>query len=239
MIDLYTVPTPNGHKISIMLEECGLPYRVIPGSMTKGDQFKPEYLAINPNSKFPALIDHDPIGGGAPITVFETGAMLIYLADKTGRFLPREPARHYEVLQWLMWQMAGFGPMHGQAHHFIRYAPEHHEYPTTRYLREAVRLLNVLDGHLKARDFIAAGEYTIADMAVWPWARSIAIIDLDMARWPNIKSWFDAIAERPAVQTGRKVINEHVYNLPPGLRPSLTPEQWSNMFGDEQHRRRV
>jgi GST-like protein len=239
MIDLYTVATPNGHKVSIMLEECGLKYNVLPQSIRDGDQFRPDFLKLNPNGKFPALVDHDPIGGGAPITVFESGAMLIYLADKTQRFLPREPRKYYDVMQWLMWQMAGFGPMHGQAHHFIRYAPEHHEYPTKRYMGQALRIMNVLDGHLKDRDYVAAGEYTIADMAIWPWVRSIRIIELEMSDWPHIRRWFDRIYQRPAVAIGKQVINEKVYHSPPADRQRLPPEWWSNMFGENQHKRRA
>jgi GST-like protein len=238
MIDLYTVPTPNGHKVSIMLEEVGLPYNVIPCSIRAGDQFKPDFLKINPNGKFPAIVDRDPVGGGAPLSVFESGAILIYLADKSGRLLPREPRKHHDTMQWLIWQMAGLGPMHGQAHHFVRYAPEHHAYPTERYMGQAIRLLNVLDVHLDGREYIAAGEYTIADIACWPWVRSIRIIDLKMSDFPNVQRWYERIEARPAVQRGKKVIDEDVYSSPPAERRRLPPEWWSNMFGDNQIMRR-
>jgi len=239
MIDLYTVATPNGHKISIMLEEVGLPYNLIAKSIAKGDQFQPDFLKIGPNGKFPALVDNDPVGGGAPISVFETGAMLIYLADKSGMLLPREPHKYYDTMQWLMWQMAGLGPMHGQANHFVRYAPEHHEYATVRYMRESIRLLNVLDGHLQGRDWIAAGEYTIADIACWPWVRAIRLIDLDLADFPNIKRWYERMEARPAVERGKKVINDLVYGGKPMERRQLNAEHWSWMFGEEQHKKRA
>jgi GST-like protein len=238
LITLYSVATPNGHKVSIMLEETGIPYKLIPCSIRAGDQFKPDFLKISPNNKFPAMIDDDPIGGGEPISMFESGAILIYLADKAGKLLPREPHRYYETLKWLMWQMAGLGPLHGQAHHFVRYAPEHHEYATQRYVKEAIRLVNVLERHLADREWIAAGEYTIADIACWPWVRSIRIINLEMASFANVKRWFERIAERPAVQIGKKVIDEDVYNSPPGERRKLPAEWWANMFGDNQHGRR-
>jgi GST-like protein len=236
MITLYTVPTPNGHKVTIMLEEIGLPYTVVPCSIRAGDQFKPDFLKISPNNKFPAMIDDDPIGGGAPLSLFESGAILIYLADKSGRLLPREPRKHYDVLKWLMWQMAGLGPLHGQAHHFVRYAPEHHDYATARYMKEAVRLMSVLEGQLDGRDWIAADEYSIADIACWPWVRSIRIINLAMSDFPNVARWFERVGQRPAVQIGRKVIDEDVYNSPSAERRILPPEWWSNMFGENQHR---
>jgi GST-like protein len=238
MIELYTVPTPNGHKVSIMLEEIGAAYTVVPCSIRAGDQFKPEFLKLNPNAKFPVLVDHQPAGGTQQLAVFESGAILIYLADKSGLLFPRDPAKHYDTLQWLMWQMAGLGPMHGQAHHFVRYAPEHHEYATQRYMGQAVRLLNVLEGHLTDRNYVAAGEYTIADIACWPWVRSIKIIGLDLADFPNLKRWFDVIEARPAVQRGKKIIDEEVYKSPPNERRQLPPEWWSNMFGENQLRRR-
>jgi GST-like protein len=237
MIDLYSVPTPNGHKVSIMLHEIGAAYNLIPRSIRAGHQFEPEFLKINPNGKFPAIVDHDPPGGGDPLSVFESGAILVYLARKSGQLLPEDPRKHSDVIQWLMWQMAGLGPFHGQAHHFVRYAPEHHEYATMRYMGQAVRLLNVLDGHLKDRDYIAAGEYSIADIACWPWVRSIRIINLDMNDFPNLKAWFHRIEQRPAVQTGKKVIDEDIYNSPAAERRILPPEWWSNMFGENQHKK--
>ena len=170
MIDLYTWPTPNGHKIHIMLEECGLPYNVIPIDIGAGDQFDPEFLKISPNNKMPAMVDRDG-PDSEPISMFESGAILIYLAEKTGKLLPREPRRRYATLQWLMFQMGSIGPMLGQAHHFLQYAPEDIEYARNRYRNEANRLYGVLDGRLGESPFVAGDDYTIADIAIWPWTR--------------------------------------------------------------------
>lgn len=228
MIDVYFTPTPNGHKVSIMLEEVGLPHQLLAMDMLKGDHLTPEYRRINPNGRLPAIVDHDPIGGGAPLPVFESGAILLYLAEKTGQLLPTDPRRRSQAQQWLMWQMASFGPMQGQAHHFIRYAPEGQVYPVERYRNETIRLLNVLEGRLSEAQYLAV-EYSIADIAAWPWARAVRAIGLDLEDYPAVKRWWDIIAERPAVQRGTDVKN--AANLS-SARPVLTEEQWSNLFGE-------
>jgi len=240
MIELHSVGTPNGHKVSIMLEEVGLDYEVIPYDIFSGDQFTPEFLALNPNNKLPVIVDTDPIGGGEPIVVFETGAILVYLADKTGRFLSTEPRARTQALQWLMWQMAGLGPMHGQAHHFIRYAPAgiDNTYATARYRDEAVRLLDVMERRLSEADCLA-GDYSIADMACWPWVRATALIDLTLDPWPNIRRWFDAIGARPAVETGANIINDFRKRIVSSAKVPMTEAQWSVLFGDRQHGREV
>jgi GST-like protein len=229
MIDVHFVPTPNGHKVSIMLEEVGLPYRLIPYDMLAGDHLKREFRAINPNARLPAILDHDPIGGGAPFAVFESGAILLYLSEKCGgAFMPADPRRRSLTQQWLMWQMAGFGPMHGQAHHFIRYAPEGQDYGVARYSNEAKRLLAVLNRRLGEAEYMAE-DYSIADMAVWPWVRATRAIAMPLDDYPNVVRWFAAVGERPAVIRGTEVKNAP--NLS-SLRPTLTPEAWSNLFGE-------
>jgi GST-like protein len=208
MIELYTWPTPNGHKVHIMLEETGLPYNVHPIDISAGDQFDPEFLKISPNNKMPAIVD--PEGpGGEPISLFESGAILIYLAEKTGRFLPEEPRARYETLQWLMWQMGGLGPMLGQTHHFRQYAPEQIPYAVDRYTNEARRLYNVADRRLGETRFLAGDDYTIADIASFPWTRSHERQGIDLKDHPNVERWFDEIAARPAVERGVKVLAEH------------------------------
>ena len=203
MIDLYTWSTPNGRKVSIMLEEVGLPYQVRPIDITKGEQFSPDYVAINPNSKIPAIVD--PYGpGGGPITLFESGAILVYLAEKTSRFLPSEPRGRYEVLQWLMFQMGGIGPMFGQTHHFRRFAPEPVPYAIERYTKETTRLYGVLESRLAQAEYVA-GAYSIADMAIWPWTVRHDWQDIDLADFPNVRRWSESIAARPAVQRGMAV----------------------------------
>jgi GST-like protein len=228
MIDVHFVPTPNGHKVSIMLEEVGLRYRLIPYDMLGGGHLTPEFRRINPNAKLPAIVDHDPIGGGAPLSVFESGAILLYLSEKTGKLTPADPRRRAGAQQWLMWQMAGLGPMHGQAHHFIRYAPEGQDYGVRRYGAEARRLLAVLDRRLGEADYLAE-EYSIADIAAWPWVRATRAIEMSLEPFAHIRRWFAAIDARPAVQAGSAVRN--TANLS-SLRPVLTPEQWSNLFGE-------
>ena len=231
MIDLYTWPTPNGHKIHIMLEETGTPYRVHPIDIGKGDQFQPEFLRISPNNKMPAMVDPDG-PDGKPISVFESGAMLIYLASKTGRFLPADLRNKWSTLQWLMFQMGGVGPMLGQAHHFMIYAPEKIEYAMSRYAKEANRLYGVLDRRLAESRFIACGEYTIADMAIFPWLRSYKNQGVEIEEYPHVKEWFDGINERPAVQRALEVLKDARRAGP------LTPEQRANYFGDKQYAKR-
>ena len=208
MIDLYTWPTPNGHKIHIMLEETGLPYEVHAIDISAGDQFDPAFLKISPNNKMPAIVDQEG-PDGAPISLFESGAILIYLAEKTGRFLPQAPRQRYTVLQWLMWQMGGIGPFLGQAHHFIRYAPEEIPYAKQRYINEAKRLYGVADKRLGEARFLAGEDYTIADIACWPWMRYPDRQGVDRDDYPNFVRWFDEIAARPAVQRGVQVLSEH------------------------------
>ena len=204
MIDLYTWSTSNGRKASIMLEELGADYTVHPIHIGKGDQFTPEYLAINPNGKIPAIVDSDG-PGGAPITIFESGAILIYLAEKYGRFLPAEPVARMEVIQWLMFQMGGIGPIFGQVHHFLRAAKEKVPYGIERYGTEARRLYGVLDRRLDGRDHLAGDGYSIADIATWPWVLRHEWQQVDLADYPNVKRWFDAIGSRPAVQRGIQI----------------------------------
>ena len=227
MIEVYFTPTPNGHKVSIMLEETGVAHRLIKMDMLKGEHLTAEYRRSNPNGRLPAIVDHEPIGGGAPLPVFESGAILLYLAEKSGQLLPADPRRRSQAQQWLMWQMASFGPMQGQAHHFIRYAPEGQTYPIERYRNETIRLLNVLNGRLDEADYLA-GEYSIADIAVWPWALAVRAIGLSLDDYPAVKRWFDAIAKRPAVIAGTDERN--TANLA-SARPVLSEEQWSNLFG--------
>ena len=198
MIDLHYWTTPNGHKITIFLEEAGLPYRIVPCRIGQGDQFKPDFLAISPNNRIPAIVDHEPVGGGAPISVFESGAILLYLAEKTGRFLPADPHGRVEVTQWLFWQMAGLGPMAGQNHHFSNYAPEKLPYAINRYVSETNRLYGVLNRRLADRPFIA-GTYSIADMAAYPWIVPYKNQGQSLEDFPHLKRWFEAIRYRPAV----------------------------------------
>ncbi|NMG66468.1 glutathione S-transferase family protein [Azoarcus indigens] len=204
MITLYTWSTPNGYKVSIALEELGLPYEVRPINITRDEQFAPEFLAINPNNKIPAIVDSDG-PGGRPITLMESGAILIYLAEKSGRLLPQDARERYEVLQWLMFQMGGIGPMLGQAHHFLRFAPERLPYPMERYGKEARRLYSVLESRLANRDWLAGSSYSIADIATFPWIGRHEWQGISLEDYPAVNRWFQAIAARPAVERGRKV----------------------------------
>jgi len=198
MIDLYYWTTPNGHKVTIFLEETGLEYKIVPVNISKGDQFKPEFLEISPNNRMPAIVDHAPAGGGAPVSVFESGAILLYLAEKTGRFIAGDLRGRVEVLQWLFWQMGGLGPMLGQNHHFNLYAPQKIPYAIDRYVNETSRLYQVLDNRLADREFMA-GPYSIADMASYPWIVPWKRQQQDIELFPNLKRWFEAIRARPAV----------------------------------------
>ena len=203
MIDLYTWTTPNGRKVSIMLEETGLKYGVFPIDIAKNQQFADDFVRINPNSKIPAIVDRDG-PGGKPFPLFESGAILIYLADKTGKFLPTEPVAHYQTLQWLMFQMGGVGPMFGQTHHFLRAAPEKVQYCIDRYTKETRRLYGVMDGHLKQNQYLA-GEYSIADIATYPWVARHEWHLVNLGDFPNVKRWYDVIGARPAVKKGMAV----------------------------------
>jgi GSH-dependent disulfide-bond oxidoreductase len=205
MIEVYSWATPNGHKVHIMLEECGLPYRVHAIDIGAGDQFKPEFLAISPNNKIPAIVDPDG-PDGQPISLFESGAILLYLAGKTGRLLPSTTRAKYEVLEWLMFQMGGVGPMLGQAHHFRLYAPEKIAYAIERYSNEAKRLYGVMNQRLANNKYLGGPEYSIADIAVFPWLRSWKNQGIDWADHPHLKGWFDEIAHRPAVMRGVEVL---------------------------------
>lgn len=197
MIDLYYWTTPNGHKITIFLEEVGLPYKIIPVNIGAGDQFKPEFLQISPNNRIPAIVDNEPVNGGAPISVFESGAILLYLAEKTGQLIPQEVRGRVEVLQWLFWQMGGLGPMAGQNHHFSTYAPEKIEYAINRYVKETGRLYAVLDKRLADREFVA-GDYSIADIAAYPWIVPYERQSQKLEDFPNLQRWFETIKARPA-----------------------------------------
>jgi GSH-dependent disulfide-bond oxidoreductase len=205
MIDVYSWATPNGHKVHIMLEETGLDYRVHPIDIGAGDQFAPAFLKISPNNKIPAIVDQDG-PGGQPLALFESGAILVYLAEKTGRFLPADPVGRYTTLEWLMFQMGGIGPMLGQAHHFRLYAPEKIDYAINRYTNEAQRLYNVMDKRLGETAYLAGDDYTIADIAAFPWTRSWQNQGITLDALPNVKRWHEAIAARPAVQRGVEVL---------------------------------
>ena len=198
MIDLHYWPTPNGHKVTMFLEEVGLPYTIKPVNIGKGEQFNPDFLAIAPNNRMPAIVDHEPQGGGEPVSLFESGAILLYLAEKTGRFIASDPRGRAEVLQWLFWQMGGLGPMLGQNHHFSQYAPEKIPYAIERYVKETNRLYGVLDRRLADREFVAGPDYSIADMASYPWIVPWEKQGQNLDDFPNLKRWFTAIAERPA-----------------------------------------
>jgi GST-like protein len=230
MIDLYTWPTPNGHKIHIMLEETGQAYRVHPINIGAGDQFKPEFLKISPNNKMPAMIDSDG-PDGKPISMFESGAILLYLASKTGQFLPEDLRERWSVLQWLMFQMGSVGPMLGQAHHFLAYAPEKIPYAMRRYTNEANRLYGVMDRRLAESKFIACDEYTIADIAIMPWLRSYKNQGVEMDEYPHVKPWFDGIAARPAVQRGVAVLAD-------SRKGVMDDKAKEILFGATQYQRR-
>jgi GSH-dependent disulfide-bond oxidoreductase len=201
MIDAWYWPTPNGWKISIALEEMELPYRVIPVNIGRGQQFEPDFLAISPNNRMPAIVDHDPEDGGAPVSVFESGAILVYLAEKTGRFMPADVRGRTCVLEWLMFQMGGVGPMFGQAGHFRFYAPEPVPYGKERYYNEMLRLYGVLDRRLAEHDYIA-GDYSIADMAIWPWVITYKRQEVKLEEFPNVRRWYKQLQSRPALRRG-------------------------------------
>ena len=227
MIDFHYWPTPNGHKVTLFLEEAGLDYTLHPVNIGKGDQFKPEYLAISPNNKMPAIVDHAPADGGEPQSVFESGAILLYLAEKTGTFLPANPRERIETLEWLFWQMAGLGPMTGQYGHFNVYAPEKMPYAIERYTNEANRLLQVLDTRLKGRDFIAGDAYSIADMATYPWIGVYDKAPIDMTPYPEVQRWHAAIKARPA--TARAYAKAKEVN--PDAGKAMSDEEKKLLFG--------
>lgn len=229
MIDLYYWTTPNGHKITMFLEEAGLPYRLIPVHIGKGEQFQPDFLKIAPNNRIPAMVDTAPADGGAPLSLFESGAILLYLADKTGQFIPADLRGRNEALQWLFWQMGGLGPMAGQNHHFGTYAPEKLPYAIERYVKETARLYAVLDRHLADRDFIVNGHYSIADMACYPWIVPHERQQQRLEDFPNLKRWFDAIAARPATQRAYARAQE----VNPAGAPTVNDESRKLLFGQD------
>ena len=234
MIKVYSWPTPNGHKVHVMLEECGLrlgrDWEAIPIDIGAGDQFKPDFLALSPNNKIPALVD--PNGpDGKPIALFESGAILLYLAAKTGKLLPKTDRLKFQVLQWLMFQMGGVGPMLGQAHHFRIYAPEKIGYAVSRYTKEAKRLYGVMDKQLASSKFIACNQYSLADVAIFPWLRSWENQGIDWADYPQLKKWFDLVGARPAVQRGVKVLADL-------RRPITGDKEREILFGNTQYQKR-
>jgi GSH-dependent disulfide-bond oxidoreductase len=229
MIDVFSWPTPNGHKVHIMLEECGLAYRAIPVNIGAGDQFKPEFLKISPNNKIPAITDTQG-PDGRPISLFESGAILLYLAAKTGKFLPATDRAKYEVLQWLMFQMGTVGPMLGQTHHFRLYAPEKVEYAINRYSNEAKRIYGVIDSRLSQYPYLGGRDYSVADIATFPWLRSWERQGIVLADYPRVQAWFNKIAERPTVQRGVKVMAEL-------RRPIKGEKEREILFGKTQYDR--
>lgn len=224
MIELYYWTTPNGHKITIFLEETGIPYKILPVNIAKGQQFELSFLKFSPNNRIPAIRDLAPADGGEPISIFESGAILEYLAEKTGRFLPPAPREKYEVLQWLYWQMAGLGPMAGQNHHFVQYAPEKIPYAMERYIKETGRLYGVLNQQLAGRDYIA-GEYSIADMACYPWIVPYERQRQNIEAFAHLKNWLDRVAARPAVQRAYALAKEI------NQAPTVSPESFAILFG--------
>ena len=239
MIDVYFWPTPNGYKVTVMLEELGLKYNLVPVNIGKGDQFKPEFLKISPNNRMPAIID--PEGpGGKPFAIFESGAILMYLAEKHGKLMPAEIRGKYEVIEWLMFQMASVGPMLGQAHHFRLYAPEKLQYAIDRYTNEARRIYNVIDKRLGEAAYLA-GEYSIADIAVYPWLVPHNLQGQNLDVTPNLKRWYEHMRNRPAVQRGFAVMAEEVAKMREAAAARQRPhdqESWNNLFGNKQFEKR-
>ena len=231
MIHAYSWRTSNGRKLHIMLEETGLAYELHPIDIRKGDQFTPAFLKISPNNKIPAIVDDEPIGGGAPLSIFESGAILTYLAEKTGKFLPTDARGRYTVLQWVFWQVGGFGPILGQAHHFIDYAPAGSDYAKTRFIKDAGRLYGVLNRRLGESEYLGGPEYTIADIITFPWSQGYAKHGQKIEDFPNVKRWQDKILARPAVQKGINLLRD----LP---ETPMDDKARSIMFGDAQYQRR-
>jgi GST-like protein len=232
MIDIFFWPTPNGYKITVMCEEVGLKYNIIPVNIGAGDQFKPEFLKISPNNRMPAIIDHDG-PDGKPIAIFESGAILMYLAEKTGKLMPSDTRGKYNVIQWLMFQMASVGPMLGQAHHFRVYAPERIEYATNRYTNEAKRIYNVIDKQLGESAYIA-GDYSIADIAIYPWLVPHNMQGQNLDDFPHLKKWYEGLRARPAVQAGFAAMADQLKNRP----PTQDKKAWDTLFGAKQFEKR-
>lgn len=235
MIDLHYSATPNGQKIAIMLEEIGAAYRVIPYDIFDGDQLTAAFGRINPNHKLPAIVDEDPADGDGAVTVFESGAILQYLAEKSGRFLPASGAARATTLSWLTWQVAGLGPMGGQASHFLRYAPVGQDYAIERYTNELKRLLTVLEKRLEKSAYVAGDDYTIADMAIWPGRASAFVMGMGLDEWPAMHAWFERISERPAVTRAMARDDLKAPAKYIGRHQKLDDKEWSNMFGDANH----
>jgi GST-like protein len=231
VIDLHYSATPNGQKVALMLEEVGLPYRVIAYDVFEGEQLTPAFGRINPNHKLPAIVDQAPEDGEGPLAVFESGAILQYLAEKTGQFLPVSGRARSQTIQWLTWQMAGLGPMGGQASHFLRYAPTGQDYATERYSKELERLLQVLESRLRASEYLAGPDYSIADMAVWPGRASAFVMGIQIEAYPATRSWFETVRARPAV--GRMLARPNLAAPAKyiGRKQALSTDEWSNMFG--------
>ncbi len=227
MIDLHYWPTPNGHKITMFLEETGLPYTIVPVNIGAGDQFKPDFLAIAPNNRMPAIVDHEPLDGGKPVAIFESGAILTYLAEKTGKFLSSDLRVKYDALQWLFWQVGGLGPMAGQNHHFANYAPEKLPYAINRYVNETNRLYGVMNKRLADREFLA-GDYSIADMASYPWVVPWKRQGQNLDDFPHLRRWFDAIRARPATERAYALTEKINPNAAAGIS---TDEQRKVLFG--------
>jgi GST-like protein len=221
-IDVYYWPTPNGWKVTILLEELGVPYNIVPVNIGAGEQFKPDFLKISPNNRMPAIVDHEPVGGGGPLSIFESGAILEYIAEKHGKFLPKDVRGKYEVLQWVYWQMGGLGPMSGQANHFRNYASEKLAYAINRYTDEVNRLYGVMNIRLADREFLA-GAYSIADMMSWPWVVAYERMGQDLNEFPHLKRWFETVKARPAVERGFAVGRE--------LRQEMSEEAKKVLFG--------
>lgn len=238
MIDVYFWHTPNGYKVTVMLEELGLAYNVRPVNIGEGEQFQPEFLKISPNNKIPAIVDHDG-PGGAPLSIFESGAILMYLAEKTGKLMPPDTRDRYSVIEWLMFQMSSVGPMLGQAHHFRRYAPTEIPYAIERYTNEARRIYHVIDKRLGEAEYLA-GAYSIADIATHPWLVSHANQGQNLDDFPNLKRWFEGMRARPAVQRGYAVMAEEAARARAAASEprKVDQETWNNLFGSKQHERR-
>lgn len=234
MIDLHYVASPNGLKIGFLLEELELPYNVIPYEIFAGDHLTPAFRKLNPNHKLPVIVDQDPADSAGPITIFETGAIMLYLAEKTGRMLPTDARKRALVQQWLVWQVAGLGPMHGQASHFLRYAPKGQDYAVERYSKEALRLLNVIEYRLLESDYLA-DDYSIADLAALPWVMGASILGFDMTRFQAASAWCQRLLARPAIQ---RAMDMEALKIPAHYlreRAGLNAEEWSNLFGDRMH----
>ncbi len=234
MIDLHYIATANGLKIAMLLEEINLPYRVIPYDMFAGEHLTAEFRRLNPNNKLPVIVDHAPAQGQESLTIFESGAIMLYLAEKTGRLVPRDPKRRWLAHQWLIWQVSGLGPMHGQAHHFVRYAPEGQAYGIERYTREALRQLNVLEYRLTEAEYVAE-EYSIADIACFPWVQASYLLNIDLTTMPAIQRWSNLLFARPAIKAALSRTDLKVPDHYMRARATLNASEWSNLFGDRQH----